>query len=463
MMNKNCSFPRDFLWGAATAAYQIEGGWNADGKGQSIWDHFSHTPGKVLGGDTGDAACDHYHRFAEDVEIMRRLNLRAYRFSVSWPRVLPGGRGPVNWVGMDFYDRLVDSLLSARIEPYLTLYHWDLPQEFQELGGWTNRDVCGYFADYAALMVRRLGDRVHFWTTHNEPGVFSFIGNRSGEHAPGIRDEKVALAVAHNALVAHGMAVQAMRAAEPDIKAGIVLSLWPSEPAGDSQAEKDAAERLWQRDQSWFVDPLLRGHYPAMAWRDYGSSVPEVKPGDMALIAQKLDYLGVNYYSRNLVGPHGPINPVPGSEYTEMGWEVSPPTLRRLLVRLHKEYQLPPVYITENGAAFQDEVAADGRVHDERRLKFIRDHLTQVHHAIEDGVDVRGYFVWSLLDNFEWQYGYSKRFGVVHVDYPTQKRIVKDSGNWYSQTIRWNGFSFATAGSDVEREKVAEGSVPGPS
>jgi beta-glucosidase len=456
MTHNNFSFPRDFLWGAATAAYQIEGAWNVDGRGESIWDRFSHTPGKVLGGDTGDVACDHYHRFAEDIEIMRRMNLRGYRFSVSWPRVMPTGSGPANWVGLDFYDRLVDSLLSAGIEPFLTLYHWDLPQALQEIGGWSNRDVSAYFADYAALMAHRLGDRVKYWTTFNEPGVFTFIGNRSGEHAPGYKDEKLSLQIGHNALLAHGMAMQAMRASKSDIQAGMVLSLWPSEPAGSSQAEKDAAEKIWQKDQAWFIDPLLRAHYPIIGWQEYGASVPEVKPGDMAIIAQKLDFLGVNYYSRNLIGPEGQINPVPGSEYTEMGWEVSPPTLRRLLVRLHKEYKVPPIYITENGAAFKDVVSEDGQIHDERRIAFLRDHLIQVRNAIEDGVDVRGYFAWSLLDNFEWQYGYSKRFGLVHVDYPTQKRIIKDSGNWYAQTSRRNGFSMSTAGDDTSQKSLAE-------
>lgn len=439
MTSKSMSFPRDFLWGAATAAYQIEGAWNVDGRGESIWDRFSHTPGKVVNGDTGDVACDHYCRFAEDIEIMRRLNLRGYRFSVSWPRVAPSGKGPVNWVGLDFYDRLVDSLVSAGIEPFITLYHWDLPQQLQDAGGWTNRDVSGYFADYAAMMVHRLGDRVRFWTTFNEPAVFTFLGNRTGEHAPGIKDDKIALAVGHNVLVGHGMAVQAMRSSRPGIEAGMVLSLWPSEAAGDSEAERQACEVAWQTEQSWFIDPLLRGHYPVLGWKHWADKVPDVKPGDMALISQKLDFLGVNYYSRNLIGPDGQIKPVPGSDYTAMDWEVSPPTLRRLLLRLHNDYSLPPVYITENGAAFDDEVSADGQVHDERRTKFVRDHLIEVRKAIDDGVDVRGYFLWSLLDNFEWAHGYSKRFGIVRVDYPTQKRIIKDSGNWYAQTIRWNG------------------------
>ncbi len=446
MTANNFSFPRDFLWGAATAAYQIEGGWAADGKGESNWDKFSHIPGRILNGDTGDVACDHYHLWSEDVELMRSLNLRSYRFSVSWPRVMPAGRGQVNMPGLDFYDRLVDSLLAARIEPFITLFHWDLPDELEKLGGWTNRDVGAYFADYAAAMVRRLGDRVRFWTTLNEPAVFTFEGYRSGAHPPGLTDEKLALQAAHNALVAHGLAAQALRASCSEAQVGIGLSLWPSEPAGSSAAEKDMAELMWQKGQSWFVDPLLRGHYPVLAWQAYKGQTPDVAAGDMALIAQKLDFFGVNYYSRNLIGESGIVNPVAGAEYTEMGWEVTPATLGRLLYRLHNEYRLPPVYITENGAAFADEVSADGCVHDPRRLEFIRNHLITVYKAIAAGVDVRGYFVWSLLDNFEWLYGYSKRFGLVHVDHSSQKRIIKDSGNWYSQAIRRNGFATASTG-----------------
>lgn len=434
-------FPRNFLWGAGTAAYQVEGAWNVDGKGESIWDRYSHTPGKVLGGDTGDDACDHYHRFAEDIEIMRQLNLKSYRFSISWPRVMPNGRGQVNEKGLDFYDRLVDSLLLAGIEPFLTLYHWDLPQALQDLGGWDNRDTCGYFADYAALMIRRLGDRVRFWTTFNEPGVFAFRGNRYGQLAPGFTDDALALRVAHNVHVAHGMGVQALRSSQSDIEVGLVLSLWPSEPLSDSKSEAESAEKLWQKDESWFLDPILCGRYPIIGSREYGDLMPEIKPGDMALIAQKLDFLGVNFYSRNLVGPDGPIHPVPGSEYTSWGWEEAPEAMYRMLMRLHQEYRLPPIYITENGASYADEVSGDGLVHDTRRVNYLSNHLVQLHRAMDQGVDVRGYFAWSLLDNFEWAQGYSKRFGIVHVDYKTQKRIIKDSGHWYAQTVRWNGFS----------------------
>lgn len=441
MTDQIFTFPKDFVWGTATASYQIEGAWNIDGKGESIWDRFSHTPGKIANAETGDIACDHYHRFAEDITLMRNLGIKGYRFSIGWPRVIPQGKGAVNYLGLDFYDRLVDTLLMAGIEPYVTLYHWDLPQVLQDIGGWNNRDVCGYFADYAALMVRKLGDRVKYWTTFNEPWVIAFLGNETGEHAPGIKDQKVALQVAHNLLVAHGKAVTAIRDHAKNPKAGMVLSLWPDEANSDDPKANELAETGWRKNGGWFLDPLFKACYPASTFEAYGKLAPQIEPGDMALISQKLDFLGINYYSRSLFSPQGQIAPVPGSEYTEMGWEVQPPALRRLLVRLHQDYskyELPPMYITENGAAFKDEVSADGNVHDPRRENFIREHLKECSLAINDGVDLRGYFVWSFLDNFEWAYGFEKRFGIVRVDYPTQKRILKDSGKWYSKVIAAN-------------------------
>lgn len=438
MTDNRLSFPQGFVWGAATSAYQIEGAWNADGRGESIWDRFCRMPGKVHSGETGDAACDHYHRFAEDVALMKEMGLKAYRFSISWPRVIPSGRGEVNWLGMDFYDRLVDTLLVAGIEPFITLFHWDLPQALQDAGGWENRDVCLYFGDYAALMIRRLGDRVRFWTTLNEPWVFAFMGYRSGEHAPGVKDEKRALQVAHNLLVGHGMAMQAMRAAQPGAQLGITLFLKPAEPASDKQEDVAAAEFAWQKDNGWFLSPLLNGCYPPDAWRKYGNLVPVVKPGDMALICQHMDLLGVNYYFRALVAVEGTVERVPGSQYTDMGWEVHAPALTRLLVRIKKDYRAPPLWVTENGCAFKDEPGPDGKVHDAARIKFFEEHLEAVHRAIADGVDLRGYFAWSLLDNFEWAHGYSKRFGLIYVDYPTQKRVIKDSGHWYSRVVAEN-------------------------
>ncbi len=408
----NYKYPPNFLWGSATASYQVEGAWNEDGKGKSIWDRFSHTPGKIEDRSTGDVACDHYHRYQEDIALMRGLGLKAYRFSTAWPRVLPAGRGRVNLPGLDFYDRLVDALCAANIEPFLTLYHWDLPQALQDEGGWMNRDTCHTFADYAALMVKRLGDRVKYWTTFNEPSVVMIDGHLVGAHAPGIQDPKTAYQVGHHLMVAHGLAVQAMRAVKPDLNAGIVLNLWPADPASDSPEDQAAAEATWQKYQTLFLDCLFKGHYPLAAYNLAGENMPKVQPGDMALIAQKLDFLGVNYYSRNLVSAQGSIHPVPGSEYTEMGWEVCAPALRRLLNKINNEYRLPPIYITENGAAFKDEVSPDGKVHDARRLDYLKNHFIQTRLAMQDGVDVRGYFVWSLMDNFEWGHGYTKRFGL---------------------------------------------------
>ena len=434
------TFPSDFLWGAATAAYQIEGAWNEDGKGESIWDRFSHTPGKIRGGDTGDVACDHYHRYRDDVALMRQLGLKAYRFSISWPRVIPNGNGAVNPAGLDFYDRLVDELLAANIQPFATLYHWDLPQALQDRGGWGNRDVCGYFADYAALMVRRLGDRVRHWATFNEPQVTAFAGHRSGEHAPGLKDAKLALQVAHHLLVAHGLAVQAMRGIDAKLNLGIVIDAWPIDCMTDTEEDRAFAEMMWQTSPAWFFGPLFCACYPSAALQMYKDKAPDVRAGDMALASQRLDFLGINTYSRHVVKNGEIVKPVPGSEYTEMDWEIHAPALRRMLVRVTRDYAPPPIYITENGAAFADEVSPDGSVHDPRRIAYLRDHFAQARLAMNDGVDLRGYFVWSLLDNFEWANGYSKRFGLIHVDYATQRRTLKDSAKWYAQGIARKGW-----------------------
>jgi beta-glucosidase len=437
-MTTPVTFPSDFAWGAATAAYQIEGAFSEDGRGESIWDRFSHTPGKVQNGDTGDVACDHYHRYREDVALMTQIGLKAYRFSVSWPRVLPGGRGVANLAGLDFYDRVVDQLLAADIQPFLTLYHWDLPQALQDKGGWANRDTCGYFADYATLMAKRLADRVSHWTTFNEPWVVAWVGNYTGEHAPGFTDMKLAMHVTHHLLVAHGLATQAIRMVAPQVNVGIVLDFAPPEPANDTEANHAAAEIIWQRGGALFLDPLFRGHYPHAVKPTVEECEVPVQPGDHALIAQPLDYVGVNFYRRIVFDENGNPARVPGAEYTEMDWEVHAPAFKRLLLRLSSEYRLPSIYITENGAAFADEVGEDGEVHDERRLNYIREHLGAVREAISDGADIRGYFAWSLLDNFEWAKGYSKRFGLVYVDYPTQQRIIKDSGKWYARVIAQN-------------------------
>jgi beta-glucosidase len=432
-------FPPDFIWGAATAAYQIEGAWNEDGKGESIWDRFSHTPGRIMNADTGDVACDHCHRYLEDVELMGRLGLTAYRFSISWPRVFPTGYGKVNPLGLDFYDRLVDALLEANIEPFVTLHHWDFPQVLQENGGWANRDNLHYFADYSAVMVRRLGDRVRRWATLNEPRDIAFSGYGTGEHAPGIKgDWKSVYQVTHHLLVAHGLSVQAMRAANPQIEAGIVLDLWGVEPISDNSADAAAAEQAWNEERITFLHPVLTGYYHPVMIEAVGSLLPQVRPGDMALISQKLDFLGINSYSRTVVGRQGIIRQVPGSEYTDIGWEVCAPSFRRTLKRIAADYHLPPIYITENGAAYQDSFAADGKIHDDKRISYLREHIAQVRQAIAEGVDIRGYFVWSLLDNFEWGFGYTMPFGIIHVDFDTQKRTIKDSGEWYHRVITSN-------------------------
>jgi beta-glucosidase len=430
-------FPTTFLWGASTAAYQIEGAWDADGKGESIWDRFSHTPGRIQDGSNGDVACDHYHRYREDVALMQRLGLQAYRFSISWPRVLPSGSGKVNPAGLDFYDRLVDALLEAHIQPFVTLHHWDLPQALYEKGGWLERDNLARFADYGTLMVKHLGDRVLHWATFNEPNVIADAGYDWGEHAPGIKeDRKAACQVTHNLMVAHGLAVQAMRAANPALQAGIVLTVWNPEPSSDDPADVAAAEHAWYSRETTFLHPIFRGHYHPLTIEAMAGNVPQIQPGDMAQLCQKLDFLGINCYSRTVIGAKGWVHPVPGSEYTDMDWEICPPAFRRVLKRVWDDYTPPPIFITENGAAFKDVVSADGKIHDDRRIDYLRQYLQQLRLAMQDGVDVRGYFVWSLLDNFEWSQGYTKRFGVVRVDYETLKRTIKDSGEWYAEVIR---------------------------
>jgi beta-glucosidase len=373
---------------------------------------------------------------------MKQLGLKAYRFSIAWPRIYPQGRGTLNQAGIDFYSRLVDALRAAGIEPYITLYHWDLPQALDDAGGWPARDTVYAFADYAEMMVKQLGDRVRYWSTFNEPWCMSFLSYQLGVQAPGLRDEKLAVQAAHHTLVAHGLALQAMRAVNVSIKAGIVLNLSSLESMEDTPASRAQIERVWQRDQGWFLDPLLHAEYPLLAWQEREPIAPQLQPGDMKLIAQPLDWLGVNSYSRQLFDRSGRrISRVPGSEYTEMGWEVHGPGMCRLLTALQQRYPVPPLYIIENGAAFKDLLTPDGRVHDPRRINYLREYITAIHEAVQAGVDVRGYFVWSLLDNFEWSFGYSKRFGVIYVDYPTQRRVIKDSGHWYAQVIAQNGIA----------------------
>ncbi|GIG71754.1 beta-glucosidase [Planosporangium flavigriseum] len=460
-------FPAAFMWGAATAAYQIEGAATEDGRTPSIWDTFSATPGKVLHGDTGAVAADHYHRLGEDVAIMRELGLNTYRFSVSWPRVRPNGSGPINPAGIAFYDRLVDELLNSRIRPVLTLYHWDLPQELEDAGGWTNRETAYRFAEYAALVAERLGDRVGVWTTLNEPWCSAMLGYGSGEHAPGRTDPVAALTAAHHLLLAHGLGVQALRASRigADAQVGLVINPTSVRPVSASADDVDAARRIDGLMNRIWMDPVLRGQYPAdvQADTEHLTEWDFVHDGDLDTIAARIDLLGVNYYQPMLVGagePPGPVpvgskdavpapSPWPGSEHvrflqppgplTDMGWTVDPTGLRELLGRIRSDYGDIPIVITENGAAYPDEPDPSGQVHDPERVEYLRGHLTAAHEALRAGVDLRGYFVWSLLDNFEWAWGYSKRFGIVYVDYTTQRRILKDSARWYRDVIANGG------------------------
>jgi beta-glucosidase len=442
-------FPDGFIWGAATAAYQIEGAWNEDGKGESIWDRFSHTPGTIEDGSTGDVACDHYHRWRGDIALMKELGLEAYRFSVSWPRILPAGRGKVNQAGIDFYSRLVDGLLEAGIQPFPTLYHWDLPQGLQDEGGWAARSTAEAFVEYADVLSRNLGDRVSHWITHNEPFSVAFLGYQNGEHAPGLTNTPASLKVIHHLLLSHGWAVPVLRRNSPDAEVGITLVLIPVEMSS-TDANLHTARQLDGHLNRWYLDPLYGRYYPADLVAEHiaaGNLHPEgltfIQPGDLDAIATPTDFLGVNYYTTVVLqdegGKQSLVLSEPDVECTEMGFPVNPDGLHRLLNRLHFEYQPVKIYITENGASYSDGPDGDGRIRDERRLSYLREHLAAAHRAIECGVPLAGYFVWSLIDNFEWNKGYAQRFGIVWVDYQTQRRIPKDSALWYKQVIADNG------------------------
>ncbi|MBW3632961.1 MAG: beta-glucosidase [Chloroflexi bacterium] len=438
-------FPEDWVWGAATAAYQIEGAVREGGRGPSIWDTFSHSAGKIANADTGDVACDHFHRYPEDIALMRELGLGGYRLSIAWPRIFPTGVGRPNPDGLDFYRRLIDELHSAGITPYVTLYHWDLPQALQDRGGWADRDTAHWFGEYAHTVVAALGVGVQHWFTINEPWVAAFLGHWTGEHAPGERNFRLALLAAHNMLLAHGEAMTALRSEmSPDSQAGIVLNLAPCQPAGDTNADLEATDRIDGYLNRWFLDALYRGHYPEDMTRLYGDDVPEIAPGDMALISQPTDMLGINYYTRSVVAYDSAAQllqarrVVPAdAQVTATGWEVYPSGLYETLKRVHDDYGPGKLLVTENGAAY-DDVVEDGQVEDPERESFLHEHLLQAYRAIEDGVPLSGYFVWSLLDNFEWAKGYRKRFGVIYVDYATQERIVKRSGRWYAGVTRDN-------------------------
>lgn len=440
-------FPVSFGWGVAASAYQIEGGYNEDGRGLSIWDTFCRQPGKIERGETGDVAADHYHRWREDVQIMADLGIQVYRFSIAWPRILPEGTGRVNPAGLDFYDHLVDALLEKGIIPLPTLYHWDLPQTLQDKGGWGNRDTALHFAEYARVVGERLSDRVQNWITHNEPFVAAVAGHFTGEHAPGLQDPFLAFRAGHHLLLSHGYAVEALRAtAKQPLQIGIALNLSPVHPASDSEADQQAARRYDGVLNRLFLDPLLRAQYPEDIVEILGPVMPQVGPDDMKHIAAPLDFVGVNYYSRTVIryDPNFPliqaseIKPE-GREYSQM-WEIYPAGIYELLTRVWNDYRPANIFVTENGVCVPDGVDFDGRVRDYRRIRYLRDHLVQVHRAIMEGVPVRGYLVWSLLDNFEWAYGYRMRFGLTYVDFETQKRIIKESGRWFAQVIRENGF-----------------------
>ena len=439
------AFPADFLWGAATAAYQIEGAVSEDGRESSIWDEFAATPGKTHQGESGAVAADHYHRVGEDTDLMRQLGLGAYRFSIAWPRILPQGRGAVNQAGLDFYDRLVDTLLAKGITPFATLYHWDLPSPLEQEGGWRNRATAYAFADYAEIVARRLGDRVTNWITLNEPWCSAYLGYGVGVHAPGVQDRQAAVDAAHHLLLGHGLAVPRIRAnSHVNAQVGITLVL-NTVYGADERAETTRDVALANAfSNGWFLDPIYRGAYPEHFFEQMALNPPPIQPGDLETIAVPLDFLGVNNYSRALVrGAQTPpladqcqsVSPVPGACYTEMGWEIYPNGLRDLLIRLHQDYAVPQLYVTENGAAFQDHWDGGDRLNDPRRVDFLRTYIGGVGEAIAQGAPVRGYFVWSLMDNYEWAEGYSKRFGITYVDYPTQRRVIKESGHWYASLL----------------------------
>jgi beta-glucosidase len=435
-------------FGAATAAFQVEGATHADGRGESIWDRFCRTPGNVANGDTGDVACEHYRRFEADLDLMAALGLESYRFSIAWPRVQPSGRGAVNAAGLRFYRELAEGLRARGIEPIATLYHWDLPQALQDEGGWAARDTTARFAEYAAACGDALGDVVTQWITHNEPWVVAFLGHAHGTKAPGIRDWPTALRASHHLLLSHGMAVQALRASVGSgADVGIALNLAPVHPAGPGADHRAAATRMDGHLNRWFLDPLLRGRYPDdmldLYERLYGGPLADQRNGDLPVISEPIDFLGVNYYFPQRVfaapqdGPLGLHHAPPPPPTTTMGWEVDPGGLHDLLMRLRRDYAPLPVYITENGASFDDPPATDGLVEDPQRTAYLRGHLEALARAVADGADVRRYCVWSLLDNFEWEHGYDKRFGIVHVDYRTQRRSPKRSGLWYRDFIGW--------------------------
>lgn len=457
-------FPPNFYFGSATAAYQIEGGWNADGKGPSTWDTFVRKPGKIKNGDTGDVACNTYHDFQTDIDIMAQLNMNAYRFSTAWSRILPDGKGTINQKGLDYYSRFVDALLEKEITPFVTLFHWDMPQALQdEYGGFASRETAVYFADYVELVVTHLGDRVKHWITLNEPWEHAALGYLLGEHAPGKTNPWTYFKVAHHQLLGHGLAMARIKSIAPDSEAGITLSITPVFPQTDSKKDQQAALMGNQFMNDFYLDGVLTGTYPDPFWSRAKLLRPKVHPDDMAIISHPIDFLGLNYYSREQFH-HAWYVPFfqmmgdtdfsteaefikDGVQHTAMGWEVYPDGLYNLLMQVTHKYDRPVLYVTENGAAFTDVVETDGEkkvVHDPLRQQFLQQYMGRAADAIRDGADLRGYFIWSLIDNFEWATGYSKRFGLIHVDHTTQERVIKDSGYWYRDLIQQQTNSEAT-------------------
>jgi len=444
-------FPQGFHWGTATASYQIEGAWQEDGKGESIWDRFTHTPGKIKLGHTGDVACDSYHRFADDIALMREMNQTSYRFSIAWPRIQPNGNGAANAKGLDHYRRFIDALLDAGIRPFPTLYHWDLPQALEERGGWPERDTAGRFADYAETVIRALGDRVSHWMIFNEPSIFTVMGYLAGIHAPGRRDPDAFLRATHTVNLAQGEAFRAMRAVRPEAVIGTAFNMSACESAGDSEADRAAAERWHAFVNLWYLEPALQGRYPQAFVGGAPLERMGVRDGDLERVRAPLDFLGINLYTRTLVKHHEddkfglkalPVGPLGGNDgpKTDFGWEVWPKALYDVLMRITRDYGRPVLEVTENGCSYADGPDARGVIRDLRRIEFYRGFLQAVAEAIEHGADVRGYHAWTLLDNFEWSEGYEQRFGLAWVDFASTNRTLKESGRWYGRVAAENGF-----------------------
>ena len=454
-MDSGATFPAGFYWGAATAAYQIEGASREDGKGESIWDRFAHTPGKIKDDATGDVACDHYHRWRDDIALLCALNINSYRFSISWPRIQPVGAGESNSRGIDFYSRIVDALLEAGIRPLVTLYHWDLPQALEDAGGWPNRDTAARFGDYAAVVARALGDRVSDWTLFNEPAAFLSKGYLDGIHAPGKKSILAFLKGSHSVNLAQGAGFRALKAERPAARVGSAFSMSPCQPATNSERDKLAAERAHAMLNLWFLAPAWHGKYPD-AFAFFPGLLMGVRSGDMEQVRAPLDFIGINFYYRIMVSAPGAMQRALDPRFwllpakmeganqgpkTDFGWEIWPAGLYDIVMRITRDFQRPALEITESGCSYDDVPGTDGLVHDARRISYLNSHLASLGRAIHDGADVRGYHVWSLLDNFEWEEGFRQRFGLVHVDFKTQKRLMKDSGKWFAEVARQNALA----------------------